>query len=458
MTVVVIGGGLTGLSAALALQRGLREAGREADLRLLEARPETGGHARTVREDGFLVEAGPNAFLDREPEVLALVEELGLGPRLVEARAAAARRFILRRGELQRVPESPPALITSRVLSWPGKLRLLAEPFASRAPLGVDETVHEFATRRIGREAADVLVDAAVGGISAGDSRRLSVAAQFPMMVEMEREHGSLIRAAIARRGRRSRLLTLAGGLGELAERATAALGPACRVATPVEGLSPLGTGWRVETPAGPVDAEAVLLATPAAATSRLLRGLDGPASRALEHVAYATVAVVALGFEATHLGRPLDGYGYLVPRGEPGAILGVTWDSSLFDGRAPDGRVLVRAFLGGARHLHVASWTDEQVLEHALDGVSRVLGASGAPVYTRVFRWPSAIAQYAPGHLARIARVREAVLRHPGLWVCGTAYDGVSMNHAVASGRRTGRAMAAQLLAGRRAPAFMPA
>jgi oxygen-dependent protoporphyrinogen oxidase len=166
--------------------------------------------------------------------------------------------------------------------------------------------------------------------------------------------------------------------------------------------------------------------------------------------VVYATVAVVALGFEARHLERPLDGYGYLVPRGEPGAILGVTWDSSLFDGRAPEGRVLVRAFLGGARHLHVASWTDAQVLEHAVEGVSRVLGASAPPGYTRLFRWPSAIAQYTPGHLARVAQVREAVQRQAGLWVCGTAYDGVSMNHAVASGRRAGRAVAARLLAER--------
>jgi oxygen-dependent protoporphyrinogen oxidase len=448
MRVVVIGGGLTGLSAAHTLRRELSARTPGAEVVLLEARPHAGGHARTLRERGFLVEAGPNAFLDREPEVLALVEELGLTPQLVEARAAAARRFILRRGVLHQVPESPQALLTSQVLSWPGKLRLIAEPFARRAPIGVDETVHEFATRRIGREAADVLVDAAVGGISAGDSRRLSVAAQFPMMVEMEREHGSLIKAAIARRGRRSRLVTFSDGLGVLAETIATTLGAGCRTDTTVRGLQPFDEGWRVETSRGALKADAVLLATPAAPSATLLRGIDADAARALDQVVYATVALVALGFDARRLARPLDGYGYLVPRGEPGAILGVTWDSTLFDGRAPEGHVLVRAFLGGARHPHVGEWSDAQVLTHAVEGVSRVLGAQGEPVYAQTFRWPSAIAQYTPGHLQRVQCVRDAVERQQGLWVCGTAYDGVSMNHAVASGRRAGRAMSSHLTA----------
>lgn len=449
MRSLIIGGGLTGLSAAFTLRRSLRERGLAGDVTLLEARGEAGGHARTLRERGFLVEAGPNAFLDREPEVLALVDELGLAGELVEANAAGARRYILRGGRLHRVPESPPALLTSSVLSWPGKLRLVAEPFGRRPPEGQDETVHAFATRRIGREAADVLVDAAVGGISAGDSRRLSVAAQFPMMIEMEREHGSLIRAAIARRGRRSRLLTFRRGIGALAEALSDALGDSCRYGVAAKSLVPCDGGWRVRTDAGELEADVVLLATPAAASAALLRPLSAAAAEGLEQVPYASVAVVALGFDARQLARPLDGYGYLVTRGEQGVVLGVTWDSTLFAGRAPEGHVLVRAFLGGARHPHAAAWSAEQLADHATERVGRVLGVEGAPAFQRLFRWPSAIAQYNVGHLDRVRRVREATERLPGLHVCGTTYDGVSMNHAVASGRRAARALASRAVAG---------
>jgi oxygen-dependent protoporphyrinogen oxidase len=452
MRIVVIGAGLTGLSAAHTLKRELRARALDAGIVLLESHRQAGGHARTVLEGGFLAEAGPSAFLDREPEMMALVDELGLTPRLVEARPPA-RRFLLRGSRLHRVPESPRGLLTSSLLSWPAKLRLIAEPFARRAPAGIEETVHGFATRRIGREAADVLVEAAVGGISAGDARQLSVSAQFPMIVEMERDHGSLIRAALARRGRRSRRLTLSRGIGTLADAMASALDGACRLGATALALVPDASGWRVETPGGAIAADLVLLATPARTTSSLLRPLAADAADALDRVPYATVAVAALGFEARQLRTPLDGYGYLVTRGEPGAVLGVSWDSTLFPGRAPEGHVLVRAFLGGLRHPEVATWTDGETMAHALEHVSTVLGADGTPVLSRLFRWPSAIAQYTLGHLDRVRRVREAVQRLPGVWVCGTAFDGVSMNHAVASGRRVGRAIADAVAAVRPTP-----
>src|SRR5262245_28169963 len=218
--IVIIGGGITGLSCAFSLREEARRLGRSVAVTVLEA-GRAGGHARTLREDGFVIEGGPNGFLDREPETMSLVRAMGIESQLVEARPEAKRRFIVRDGRMCRVPESPPALFSSDALSWRGKLRVLAEPFARGPRGGVDETVYDFARRRIGAEAADMLVDAAVSGISAGDSRLLSVRSQFPMMVEMERDHGSLIRAMVARRRKRtgpSKLLSFASGMSTIAD------------------------------------------------------------------------------------------------------------------------------------------------------------------------------------------------------------------------------------------------
>lgn len=218
MRVVVIGAGVTGLTCAVHLLEGARAGARDLSLLVVEAAERAGGHAWTVREDGFVVEGGPNGYLDkeREPEPRALARLLGIESRVIEANPAAKRRFVLRDGRLRLVPDGPASLVSSRILSPRGKLRLVLEPWARRAPAG-DESVFDFAARRIGREAAEVLVDAAVSGISAGDSRTLSVASAFPIMKEMERDHGSLIRAMVARRGQRpARLVSFEGGMETL--------------------------------------------------------------------------------------------------------------------------------------------------------------------------------------------------------------------------------------------------
>src|SRR5262245_40620255 len=216
MRVIVIGGGISGLAAAHWIDERVRARGHAAEVTVLEALARAGGNVHTVREDGFLVEAGPNGWLDRELAARTLLRDLGLEGNLVRSRPAARRRFIVRQGRLCRVPDSPPALVSSPALSPLGKLRLLLEPFAPGPPRDVEETVFEFARRRIGKEASEYLVDAAVSGVSAGDSRRLSARAAFPLMVEMEREHGSLIRAMIARRkaARPAPLVSLDRGLG----------------------------------------------------------------------------------------------------------------------------------------------------------------------------------------------------------------------------------------------------
>ncbi|MBP1636451.1 MAG: protoporphyrinogen oxidase [Acidobacteria bacterium] len=457
--VLVVGGGITGLSAAFTLQEEARRRGLALDLALLEAADQPGGHARTLREDGFLVEAGPNGFLAREPETLALIDEVGATPRLVEARPEAKRRFIVRGGRLHRVPESPPTFLTSSALSLRGKLRLAAEIFAPGPPEGVDETVFEFARRRIGAEAAEMLVDAAVSGISAGDSRALSVAAQFPMMIEMEREHGGLIKAMIARRKTGpggSRLLSFDGGLRTLTEALAGRLGDVVRPETAVQSIGRQPSGWRAVTNRGAFDADEILLAGAARASARLVADLDPELAAALDAIPYSGVSLVALAYEVGDVPRELDGYGYLVTRPERLATLGVVWESSLFPGRAPEGMALLRVFLGGARQPGIVAESEAAALAIAREELRRVMGIEAPPARSWVFRWPQAIAQYTVGHLERVAAIRGRVQRHPGLTVCGASYDGVAFNNAIVSGRKAARALAARLEAGAREEAAM--
>jgi len=399
-----------------------------------------------------VVERGPNGFLDRGEETMALIDELQLRSSLVEADPASRRRFILQGGRLCRVPESPPALITCDALGWGGKLRLLREPWAAAPPVDTDETVFEFAERRLGREAAETFVDTAVAGISAGDSRALSVRSQFPVLKEWETAHGSLLKAVLARRktgGARARLMSLQRGMGTITAALSDRLDGALRVQAPVVRIEKHDAGWRLGTSTGlSIEADRVLCALPSHAASAATAGLDRDLAAALASIPYAPIAVVALGYPRSAIARPLDGYGYLVTRQQGFSTLGVLWESTIFPGRAPADHVLLRVMLGGARDPRVRELDDESVAALAMREAATVLGITGEPARQWVFRYPSAIAQYTVGHDGRTAAIRGALAAHRGLHVCGTAYDGVSFNDAVASARKTARQVIEELAA----------
>ena len=448
--VVVVGAGATGLAAAVTLADKAARAGIPLALRVIEAAARVGGHVQSTCVDGFVVEAGPNGFLNREPETLTLIEMLGLTSRLIEARSEAKRRYIVRDGGLRQVPNGPATLVTSPALSWRGKLRLLGEPFAAGPPPG-EESVHDFATRRLGAEVADVLVDAAVGGITAGDSRRLSVAAQFPRLVEMEHDHGSLLRAMFARRPAGaapapSKLLSFDQGLGVLTAAMATRLGRAISTGAPAAALTRRDGEWRVTLGSGEtLAADHVVLALPARQAASIVEPLDGALGAALSTFEYSGLVVVALAYRAADVPRPLDGYGYLTTRPEGLATLGVAWESSMFPGRAPDGSVLLRVMLGGARRPELATAPHAQVIGLARTDLQRVLGITAAPVHVAIHAWPEALAQYTLGHRDRRDGVLTLAAQHPGLWLCGTSYDGVSFNDAIKSGRLTARRVAEQ-------------
>jgi oxygen-dependent protoporphyrinogen oxidase len=446
--IAIVGGGISGLAIAHALRAQGAEA-RGVEVVVLERGDRPGGNIRTEVIDGFTCEWGPNGFLDNAPATLALVDELGLRPRLQPSDNRARRRFIWRGGRLHPLPGGPVDFLTSGLLSWSGKARLAMEPFAARRPEG-DETIHAFASRRIGREAADVLIDSMVSGVFGGDARALSLRACFPKMWHLETDHGGLFRAMLARRRQHprrngeamgaplGRLTSFVGGSEDLVRALVARLGPVIRTGVAVTGVERVPDGYALAIEGdAPLHADAVVMASGSATTARMVRGLDPALAHTLEAIPTATMVVVCLGFPADRLPTPLDGFGYLVPRGEGLRTLGVLWDSSVYPGRAPRGHVLMRVMLGGATDPSAIGLDDEALLALVRSDLRRVMGIDAAPTFVKVFRHALGIPQYTVGHLDRLAAADARLAQSPGLFLAGNAYRGVAINSCIAEAAR---------------------
>jgi protoporphyrinogen/coproporphyrinogen III oxidase len=441
--VVIVGAGIAGLSVAHRLRA---EPGLEVVV--LEQADRPGGNLRSEAIDGFLCEWGPNGFLDSAPETLELTRALGLDQALLPSDDRARRRFVFRSGRLHLLPLSPAAFVTSGLLSTWGKLRVAAEPFARRRPEG-DETIHAFASRRIGREAADVLIDPMVSGIFAGDARRLSLRAALPKMWELETMHGGLFRALWARRGVRrasgapvgsplGRLTSFVGGIETLTTTLARELGPRVRLGTRAVSIgwtpTAAASAWQVGIDGEQVvNADQVVLAGSPAIASRLTASLGPELTCALAEIPSAPVVVVALGYDLLALDHPLDGFGFLVPRGEGPRILGALWDSSVYPNRAPRGQALIRVMVGGAHDPNVLALGDEEIVRLVRTDLQLVMGVTAVPRLVRVIRHQAGIPQYTEGHLSRLERIDKALERWPGLHLAGNGYRGVAINNCIA-------------------------
>ncbi|MCA9751264.1 MAG: protoporphyrinogen oxidase [Gemmatimonadetes bacterium] len=434
MDTIVVGGGIAGLSVAREMLR------RGHDVIVLEAQERVGGNVQTSSLDGALMEHGPQGFLGERPGVLDAVDELGLRDRLLPASDAAKTRYLLSGGKLVALPLNPVAFLRSPLLSFPGRLRVLREPWA-KGPPDRPETIREFAARRIGPEAADKLLDAVVTGIFAGDPSRLSVDACFPKMKKLEREHGGLIRGMMARKKAGgpsdpagSRLHSFTGGMRDLVDATARPLAGRIRTGTRAVTLARNGDGWRVTTDGGDrLDAERVVVALPPSAAAGVLGDVAPDVGAALREIHSAAVAVVGLVYERSAVGHPLDGYGFLAAGGrEP--VLGCLFESSVFPNRAPAGRVMLRAMVGGARNAEAVAQDPERIVAQARGFLEPLLAAGSEPVASRCVVWPAAIPQYDVAHPARVERIRRALDALDGLDVTGAAYSGVSVNHLVAS------------------------
>jgi oxygen-dependent protoporphyrinogen oxidase len=432
--VAVVGAGAAGLAAALELaERGL-------DVRLLEAEGRAGGVIGTIAKDGYRFEQGPNAFLVKPP-TRAFLERVGLLSALVRAGPEASVRFLFRDGRLQQVPSSLLSAARSPLLSAAGKRRMLAEPFVRGGdPTG--ESVAEFVRRRLGPEALERLVAPFLTGVYAGDEEQLGAEAVFPGLVDWERKRGSIVGGALAAalrrgsprglRGSHSAIGGLSGLVAALAERLGERLVTGARVA----GLAREPEGWRVDVGgADTVRARAVVLALPAWAAAELVRSLDAEAAELLAGIEYGPMVSAALAVDPAGLSAPLRGFGFLVPRGAGLDLLGGLFMSRVFPDRAPPGRELVMAMIGGARWPDAVRAPEEEVVERVGRGLAATLGLASQPTLLGLHRWLRAVPQPGRDHPRVVARLRERVSSLGNLVLAGAYLDGVGVGDAIASG-----------------------
>jgi oxygen-dependent protoporphyrinogen oxidase len=437
----IIGAGISGLATAQAVLA--REPG--AELWVFEASARVGGKVETeATPEGYLCEWGVNAFLDKSPRTLELCAEVGLSP--VRGDESAKRRYVYSEGELHKLPDKPPEFLASRLLSWPGRLRVIGEVFSGPGD-GSDESLEQFGTRHLGREAYEKLIDPMASGVFAGDATRLSLRSCFPRMRELEAEHGSLIRALVRlqREARRAggkdtpgpapggMLTSFAGGMSVLTDTLGTQLGSRIRLATPVETVAYENGRYTLQLADGNEEEfDIVVAAAPAWAQARLLRDLSPAIAGELKTIPYPPVAVVCLGYDRSALGPRVDGFGFLVPSRERRRILGTVVDSNVFPNRAPAGKALLRTLVGGARSPDLAEAPDEQLLQRALADLRDIAGIAADPEFVSIYRHERAIPQYLVGHGDRLARIDTELERFPGLVLSGNAFRGVSLNDCV--------------------------
>ena len=450
MRVAVVGAGVSGLALAYTLAR---EGADAIDLTVFEAGLRPGGLIRTERRDGYLCEWGPNGFLDRAPDTFALLQSLGVSDRVVASSAHARRRFVLRGGRLRQVPTSLATFLTGDVLSLRGRLRIALEPFVPRlrAP---DESIHGFAARRFGREVADVLVDAFTTGIFGGPSRDLSTRACFPQLWQLEQEAGSVVRGMFRRRKPAAaaspspfgRLVSMAGGMEEIVAALARQLGSRVRLNDPIERIE-RRTGpseWVLRRANGDrVIADRLVVATGAAAAARLLAPVDAELASLVGGIRTAPLAVLSLGYDAAAADAALEGFGFLVPRGESARILGAVWDSSVFPDRVPPGHTLIRVIMGGGRDPGVVSLDDRQLVACARADLRAVCGVKSDPAFVHLVRHVPGLPQYVVGHVDRVAAIEARLEEHPGLTLIGNSYQGLAVNACISTARRAAHRLA---------------
>jgi len=440
-TVAIVGGGITGLTAAFYLQR------QNVPVTVYESAAQPGGAIQTTIRDGFLVEHGPNTILESAPEVSALVDDLGLNSRRLYPAPGSKARYLVRDGAMIRLPQSALGGVRTPLLSLRAKLRILAEPFIAKGRVP-DEALADFVKRRLGTEVLDYCIDPFVGGVYAGNPERLSVAHGFPKLHALEQTYGSLIKGTIlgarARRKRGSRsktsspMLSFDAGLGVLIETLAQKLGDSVQLQSLITHMERDGAGWTARTSAGERRKHsAVLLCAPAWRVAAMnIERVQQPDLARLRHVYYPPIARVAVAFPRNRIAHALDGFGVLIPSKEKMHSLGILFSSSLFPNRAPEGYAVLTSFLGGSRWPGVLDTTDKGLVEIAIADMRKLLGVSGSPVFEDVLRVPFAIPQYNIGYGEVKTALGNIEAQAPGVFVSSSFRNGISVADCIVSGK----------------------
>jgi oxygen-dependent protoporphyrinogen oxidase len=464
--IVIIGGGIAGLAASYKIVRAA-EAGNDVEFALIEKDPRLGGKIATEYVDGFTVDGGPDCFLTEKPAVHRIAKMLGIFEEELPTDDARKRTFILSRGRLHDLPDGVMMFAptkfwpfaTTSLFSWPGKLRMGMDLLIKRKPVTgdgpEDETLESFVVRRMGRECLDRLAEPLVGGVHASDPAKMSLAATFPRLLEMEQTYGGMIKGFYAARKKvaemrkkyppkpgakpRTFFTSFEAGMQYLTDAMADAAGrDRMHTGVAATGLSRTAEGWVISLDDGAVlEADAVIVATESWAAERLVRPVDETIADALAGIEHSSSATVSLAFEESEVGIDMNAFGVLCPLVENRSLMAATLSSTKWPGRAPEGKVLLRGFVGGPHNQAIMAESDERLAEIVLKELREVLGVKGNPLFTKVFRWDRGMPQYTMGHLDRVDAIETRSAQVPGLALAGGSYRGVGLPNCVESGER---------------------
>ncbi|MEW9701305.1 protoporphyrinogen oxidase [Paenibacillus sp. SI8] len=475
--IVVIGGGITGLTAAYELHKQFAATNESIQITLIEKSPTLGGAIQTSKRDGFIIEKGPDSFLSRKPSVLTLSKELGLLGDLTRLSATASKSFIFLKGRLHPmpaglamgIPTQVKPFISTSLLSLPGKTRAALDFFLPRKPVYVDESLGDLIERRLGSEVTERLVSPVLAGIYAGDLHMLSTAATFPQLLEMENKHRSLILGMLASRKnqqtppphaggvelpphlRGSMFLTYKGGLYTLVERLKEVLersGVRIRLNQSVVSLSRQWEGYEIRLADGEVlQADGIIMAAPAEQAVHMIHGASQRLTRKLGQIPSASVANVVMAFDQAQFSKPLQGSGVVVPRQEGLHVTACTWTSAKWQHTAPEGKVLVRVYIGHFKDQTHQQLADHELIEVANRDLNHITGEKVTPLFTELTRHSEAMSQYLVGHLERLQEMEEELQAHfPDMIVAGRSFRGVGIPDCIAQGSKAAERLFQQI------------
>ncbi len=473
--IAIIGGGITGLSAAYATQRAIDE-GQDIDYVLLEKDSRLGGKIYTKRtSDGFIAEGGPDSFVSTKPWIFELAKKLNCEGRIIPSNDGLKKTYILVGNKLRTLPDGvmmvvPTKImpfITTNLFSWPGKLRMVMDYFIPKKKEAGDETLSSFVARRLGKECLHRLADPLVAGVYSSDPETMSLQATFPILLDMEQKYGSLLKGTItsmrsrakARREspsgpKRTLHMSFKGGMQDLIDELVETLDKdKILVGADVQKVDEVrdedgSTTYRVHLADGKiVEADAVIFASLAHETASLVTDIDKDLVNILQEIPQISAATVSLAYRKSDVGHDFKGFGFLIPLGEGYKIKGCTWSSTKWSGRVPnDDYAIIRVFVGGARKQELTFLPDDEMKAVVKSEIKNIMGIDAEPVNTWIFRWPNSMPQYTLGHLDCVNKIDERVATHPGMFLAGASYRGVGIPDCINSGTRAAESALAYL------------
>lgn len=442
-SVGIIGGGIAGLSAGFFLQQ---KFGADCSFKIFEKENHLGGTIGVTHENGFTIDWGPNGFLDKEPLTLKLAEQLGLSNQLLPANDKAEKRFIFRNNKLWEINPNPLKFMTSGLLSLAGRLRIPVELIIPPKTDSSPETIYDFVSRRIGSEAADILIDPMVSGIFGGDAKKLELSSCFPIMRQMEIEYSGLIKAMIKKKkaaqnrskaggpaGPSGRLTSFTGGLHTIIAELEKKLSDNLCYPVDIRAINKSKHGkYEIVVSAQKYEFDHLILAVPAYAAAKLMGQQSTVLTDLLDGIPYSNIAVVCQGYKLSDVGHDLDGFGFLIPHNQNKNILGSIWTSIIFPEQAPAGYALFRTMLGGARNNQIIKKNETEIAEIASSELTPILDLKGTPAYQKVIIWDKAIPQYILGHAHRLSAINSELDKLGNISLAGNAYTGIGINDTI--------------------------